>query len=132
MFNDDLFNQMFNNLHNSGAFQDAHRRRRQTNKQKEGKISIIHTPSKKETIRLSEKFRRFKIDYLNVGFPNIDNFKSGLHGAKLIITYSGEGYGIVPDKIAIRLKHVSPSVLTYGNILYDCIVESQYVEFEMV
>lgn len=132
-------------------FADYIRQRGRNNNHKDEKPIIIYTPPKKpiEEQRLRPKFRRKKLGEITIwikGNIQSNTFKSVYSDSLNIrIEIEGEeGFGEVPESIIKKLKNNVivveginvnigiwyPKVMNKRRFLYECLVHSQYVEFE--
>lgn len=117
----DLFNQMFNNINRNRGKRPIFST---VDDIKVGTISIIVKPEKKKPLAIN-KFRRFGIKEEYIYSVRKFNDDSG----KDWIGYIGEGEEIISQNV---INLIGTKRITLDKLLYLCIVESQYIEFEEV
>lgn len=122
MDDDYIFNQMFNNIKRNGGKRPIFTST--VEDIKEGTISIIVKLEKKKPLSIN-KFRRFGIKEEYIYSIRKFNDDSG----KDWIGYIGEGEEIISQNV---INLIGTKRITLDKLLYLCIVESQYIEFEEV
>lgn len=154
---EDYFN-FYQNYNSYGAYNENQYRGRsrweETNSYDPfDKLKVIHTPTYKAPERIRTKIRRFELPNISLT-KRINSWKVATNqkdALELYIEVEGEGKTAIPTSIATRIRNnqivikeeeeeiiivrsrrVRKEVWTLKRLLWECLKESQYVEFEEI